>query len=511
MRYHAALGLTAAFAFVWSAIRAHLQSITIDEASSYVAFVSRNNLSLMWTPAAANHVLNSLLMRMSTSVFGASDLTVRLPALFGAAIYIACAYALCTMISRRLIVAWPLFVCLVFNPHIMDYFAAARGYGLADGLLLAAIASIAVLLHASADRRVLLISAIASVCIGLSLTANFSFALIDGATIVMLFLWTWRTTRVDVRRLAAACFIPGAVVALLIAGYTIANWPSGQLYYGSTSLAEMLASVRDSSSYQLNPHLFPPVVADRVTAFLKVVLFPLAGVLCVIEAVFIAGRRAWTSQERWLAALAGVCAGSLVLGIGIHHVEFHVAGLMLPKERTALYMVPLCTLLTGALAAIAPWSAMTRAVTNAMIAILCVTGIYYLCCLRVSHFKEWFWDADVKHAYALIAGYDHRYCLNSVETDGLYAMALNYYRLTSGRESFGEFDVHADPRPGHEVYLLRDLIHDKFITNNHLTVVYRAPASAMVVALSPEAAARVSQPPAVACSEPQPHAAAFVK
>ena len=79
-------------------------------------------------------------MRLFTSVFGVSHLTVRAPALIGAAIYIGAAYLLCVKVTPALTVRWPLFVCLVYNPFVFDHLVAARGYALALGFLMAALA-----------------------------------------------------------------------------------------------------------------------------------------------------------------------------------------------------------------------------------------------------------------------------------------------------------------------------------------------------------------------------------
>src|SRR5881227_3371929 len=96
---------TAIFAFVWAVARACVQSITIDEADTYLVWVARPNPS-HWEAASNNHVLNSLLMRLSTSVFGLSHLSVRAPALLGAAIYILMSLALCRLLSPAVRVQW---------------------------------------------------------------------------------------------------------------------------------------------------------------------------------------------------------------------------------------------------------------------------------------------------------------------------------------------------------------------------------------------------------------------
>jgi hypothetical protein len=90
---------TAAFAMLWAVARAALQSITIDEAVSYLVFVRTPDLH--WYPAANNHLLNTLLERLSTLLFGLHHLSVRAPALLGAGLYISarCSSAWSTTLS----------------------------------------------------------------------------------------------------------------------------------------------------------------------------------------------------------------------------------------------------------------------------------------------------------------------------------------------------------------------------------------------------------------------------
>src|SRR5438309_4131030 len=113
------LRATAGFALLWTIARAAVQSITIDEADTFLAYVAPP-FPTHWSGSANNQLLNSLLMRLSTSVFGVWHLSVRAPALMGAAIHIWAAYALVRAIARETAIAWPLLVCLVYNPFIMD-------------------------------------------------------------------------------------------------------------------------------------------------------------------------------------------------------------------------------------------------------------------------------------------------------------------------------------------------------------------------------------------------------
>ena len=215
---------TAALAMLVAVVRARIQSITIDEADAFLIWVARSGPS-HWEAASNNHVLNSLLTRFTTSAFGVSEFTVRLPALLGAVIYIGAAYALCRMLAKSAWVAWPLFVCLVYNPFVMDYLAAARGYSLALGFLTAALALAASLqVEGAARLRPLATCAAISVCAALSFAAHFAFAPAAGATWLVLSVWIWRTHGGGLPRKIAASTLPGLGVSLLLTVPTVAHW-----------------------------------------------------------------------------------------------------------------------------------------------------------------------------------------------------------------------------------------------------------------------------------------------
>jgi len=112
LMWNAAVVLAGCFAMAWLVARALSQSITIDEADTYLSFVAPDWPSY-WYPSNNNHVLNSILMRLFIWLFGLSQLSVRGPALIGAAIYIVAAYRLCKMIAAGSHLLLPLFVCFV--------------------------------------------------------------------------------------------------------------------------------------------------------------------------------------------------------------------------------------------------------------------------------------------------------------------------------------------------------------------------------------------------------------
>lgn len=122
---------------VWSitAIRAVITSITYDEAHTalYYASVPWGFLNL---ELANNHPLNTLLIYLSTRILGYSfeEVIIRLPNLIFFAIYLLAVKSMASRWKHK----WVIFVTLVFNYYLTEYFGLARGYGLAAALNLAA-------------------------------------------------------------------------------------------------------------------------------------------------------------------------------------------------------------------------------------------------------------------------------------------------------------------------------------------------------------------------------------
>ena len=180
-RHDVVLLALAGFALVWVIARACVQSVTIDEADSYLMFAAAD-WPAVWYPSSGNHVLNTLLMQIATSLFGLSHLTLRGGAMAGAAIYLASVYAIAVRFVRDPWVRRPMFICLVFSPFVMDYLVAARGYSLALGLF---ATSLYLMARAVAEERLDWPATAASICAGLSVTANFSFAYVNAAALLV--------------------------------------------------------------------------------------------------------------------------------------------------------------------------------------------------------------------------------------------------------------------------------------------------------------------------------------
>ena len=479
--------LTGLFAIFWAILRACVQAITLDEADTYFWFVARS-AGYVFYPFSNNHVLNTLLMWMTTHAFGTSIVTVRAPALAGAILYVSICYFLCHSITNQFSLRLPLLICLIYNPFIFDFMVAARGYGLADAFLLAAIA--VPVWHREKGRPTLATScALTSLALGLSFTANFSFAFVDLAAFLAIITWAIRRREGEsVVRVLEFCVLPGLFVALLLCGYPLAHWPKGAFWQSAHSLREMRQSLMQSSLYQLNPR-FLDVELYTVMDYLRPRLPPLLVILCFCQLVATRLDGSWLRDERarWLGRFGTALATITALSVLMHWLAFRFDNVPLPLGRTGIFLIPLCTLVAGVVAAAPVRSVASqwlgRGITGVFICLAC----YFLLCLRLTYFKEYQWDADVKDVYSVLARLNHTYGVTDVAANGFYAGPLNFYRVLSKKETFPEFTAFSgDPAAGKSIYVLEASYYGPFIEKANLVVVYRGKSTDVVVAVKPD-------------------------
>jgi hypothetical protein len=487
-------------------IRIGLQSITIDEGDTYVYWVS-GKLFPLWQPNANNHLLNSYLIWVFTHLFGLNNFSMRLPSFIGAVLYVAATYRFCTAFVEKSWLQIPLFACFLLNPFVLDFFVAARGYGLALGFLTAAIVSICALLAQTARSRVFVRNRVAviSCCLALSLVSSFSFALVCVISLA-LFLAIWIVE--EVRRpagermggyaaIAAAVLLPGLLIVLALAGWTLLHWPKGQITTtaGGSSLRESWDTFLQFTFSALNPRILPPYLMRTFGHWRKALPWILITLTLVQICYLAASRKIWRyrPEANRSALVAGYVGGVLVLTFTAHWLAFRYAGLLLPKDRTSIFFLPLSLMVVGAVAGFPHSDRFGRGLRYATALLLIVGTAFFAGCLRLHYFLQWRFDADIKETYlklAQVVGPGHQ---TKVPCWFLYTSALNYYREYFHDNSFASFllwdaperapSTHYQPYPlDGRVYVLKFPDDEAFATQQHLKVVYRGPVSDVAIA-----------------------------
>ncbi|MGO9094486.1 MAG: ArnT family glycosyltransferase [Bryobacteraceae bacterium] len=339
-----AIGVVAALAAV-VAYRAWTQSITIDEARNYNLFIAQPMPHMFASFDAANHVLQTLLSKVSIRLFGLAEFTLRLPSVLGALLYLTSACRLSRYLFGR---GWllPLSVlALGLNPFLLDYLTAARGYSLGVGLLMWAFTELMLFFGDRDEGRLFK----AGIGLGLSVSAALIF-LFPAAALAILVLGILaldgRRFWVGVEKFAG----PGLVTAFVVLVLPLSHAKRGDFFYGAQTINEFVASLVHSSYYH-NPRIW--LVGRYVPGFgnwyeaIRFAILP--GVLLAALVVGGMAARRWARSRRFaeigkndlaLLLLGGAMALMLIMVVTARHL----LGVLYPLGRTGIYWVPMMTL-----------------------------------------------------------------------------------------------------------------------------------------------------------------------
>jgi uncharacterized membrane protein len=340
-----AIGVVVAVAAV-VAYRAWTQSLTIDEARNYKLFIAEPLARMFSIFDTANHVLQSLLSKVSIGLFGLTEFTLRLPSVLGGLLYFVSVYRL----SRYLFGAgWLLLLAVLalgLNPGVLDYMVAARGYGLGLGLMTWALSELVFYFGDQNEERLFR----AGIGLGLSVTANLVFvypAAALGTMVLAILALDGRRIWMGIEKFAG----PGIVAAFLVLVLPMSHAQRGSFWFGVPTLDDFLGGLV-SMSYFHNPRIwslgrYVPRLGSWEAAIRVVVLpafFLAALAVCVSAARRWARTRRWAELDRNDQAMLLVW-GAMALMLAMVVAVRHVLGVLYPFTRMGIYLMPIMTLL----------------------------------------------------------------------------------------------------------------------------------------------------------------------
>lgn len=175
--------------FCYVAMRAATLSITHDEALTYAWHVTGDwiQIVLFRTPGLPdnNHVLHTLLCKIAVSLFGLSELTLRLPSLLGCIFYLT-GLNLCL---KRILPGWLQVLGLLLagmNPYVLDFLGVARGYGLGLGFTMLGLVALLDSLTESPGKVRGTPALLSVISFSLAVLSNLSFLLVLMAALAIL-------------------------------------------------------------------------------------------------------------------------------------------------------------------------------------------------------------------------------------------------------------------------------------------------------------------------------------
>jgi hypothetical protein len=448
--------------FSTAVYRAVTQSITIDEAYSYQNFVSKPFAGLFEPFDANNHVLNTILERLSVAVFGVSEWSLRLPSLIGAAIYLVATHRLCSVLFDGGIWSLITTALLTTNPFVLDYLSAARGYALSLAFLMLVVYALVHAMETKHSRSEFL----AGVFAGFSVAANLTSIFPLTAVIIAFIVVNIQTGRFRLKLFWDELIVPATMVSFAFLVVPVSRAHQSDFYFGGKQLSDTVHSAAD--------FLFGgPIVVPWLRGLgpgiriLHSAVLPLSALLLVV--CLFHGIRS--------DALTRFFALSFVVVVTLVIVAHYFAGVPYPLLRTALYFVPLAVLASSCICFQLRRYRPIR-ISAALFSIFCILS--FIAQVNVLSFAEWRYDAGAKRIVNFIRFRNSSKKHLIVRASWQLEPSLNFYR-TLYKLDWEPVDRNGPEQVGDVVVLKVD---DASLVQKHgWKTVYRDSVSGALVAI----------------------------
>lgn len=495
--------------FATNIYRAATQDLAHDEALSYNSFLTGKITWPLTRYNAGNHVFHTCLQAISIRAFGVSEFTIRLPSVLAGGFYLLAAFVLCRRLAGRGLLFLGILGLATLHPYLLDYLSAARGYSCALAAWMWALVLAGGMMHnvntPMRDQtspppqptwgRLVAISLL----LGISLASNLAFLFVLLATAGMIGVtgllqgWSWA-------KLVWGLALPGPVFAAMVLILPLQLASPGHFYVGHDSLTAMLSALLQVGLWHnpVNPmadHM--QHVIQLITWFALPVL--LLMVLCnVLQLAWQAGRGkgpgTWTPAQYLTWLTGGTLLGVILLLLAAHHL----AGMIYPVPRTALYLIPLTALCLGGLTqtlsttrwsqvladthvtASSPLMLSTRHIaTTGVLVILLLINVQYLRQFNTTYYRSWFYDAAIRQAITAIDTHRHAHGLSQVRVGGeyLYEPAINFYRNHLDADWLGRYERQKEgdehPQAQDYDYVLFSIWHEQSLEELGMVTIHR--------------------------------------
>jgi hypothetical protein len=437
--------------FIVACYRAAHQSIVVDEATTYNRFVSGPWRKLFGRYDANNHTLSSVLVKLSVTLGGLSEFTLRLPSLIAGFLLVVGVF----WILKR-VQSWPLrwaaFAVVCLCPMLLDFSIMARGYSISLAFFVWA-------LYFCLEQRYLP----AGFLLGLAIAANLTILFPVLALFIVVALLERRKV------LLLNLIVPALLLAASITGPSLRRAHREDFYIGYAEFRHAVVSFVATTLYATDRM---GILGVRGYAILGFAYFALP-----VFFVLVAMAALRTRDQRLLIPFL-----TLVIALGGIVVAHWWLGLNYPADRTCLYFIILAAISW----AVAADSFKNRYVQGFGLLALIVIAIQFSTQLQTRFFEFWLVEADDKLIAGMIQQATAGKPENSVSLSAswMHQPSLEFYRRYLHIKALKPVERH-DPAPltGFDFYLLSwgDVDRAK---DAHLRTIFEDPESQVILATS---------------------------
>lgn len=349
-------------------------SFTHDESASYL-ILQDHSIWQIFTDESAwqsanNHILNSVLYKLSTGVFGQSDFAMRLPNVLT---FFGCLWITFFIIQTKLTnptSKFVFFAILFLNPFVLDFFSLCRGYGLSMFFHFGFLAAI---WHFHDTKRISVLYLAYAFLIFACLSLLTSLVLFPTYTLA---LWiTSRSAQLDRKQLKHVVLAPtiSGIIALgLLAKPILYLMNSNEFEYGVASIWDSFKSVILSTFTMVSREDFMWVYDVLTVVFLIILIYVL-----------------YVSLKNRKNTYFSV---SVIVFIVFLHILCFGLGIMFPVDRKVTIYMPILALLFANYINTHPAKHQDR-VSTALGVLVCIVA---LLSNKLGQTTEWAYDRKTK-------------------------------------------------------------------------------------------------------------------
>jgi hypothetical protein len=387
--------------------RAAHQSIVLDEAYTFNRYLQSWH-DVYWLYETNNHVLFSILAKLSIRLFGLSELSLRLPTVIASFFLVFGVFRILENTVSRTI-RWIALIAISLHPLLLDFSVAARGYGLSITLLIWAIVFA---MRAEMRKSYAICGVLAALAISANLTAlPAAFGLVVAILIT-------ENGAVKERLIQLAIFAaPFQIVAIALnfgalRTATLDTFSSG---VGHTRWIEFIHDMVYNSIH--TAHRDGPFGGSRAESLIVYVILPAIAILCLVTFA-----RTRDQSKSALIPVITLTVALLVL-IAMHYL----LGVNYPEDRLGLYLVVLFALTWT----IAAGRANIRWLQLAQVALITLLVTQFITQFNPYAFTIWKYDRETKAVALKLRDLlkDKPGGSVSVSTTWLHQPAMEFYRV----------------------------------------------------------------------------------
>lgn len=371
------LTITGILIFLYVAARAWLLDITYDEAWTITRFASTSVRDIFsCTPCDANnHILNTLLIKFFQHLFGDSLFVARLPNLLSLVLYLAFSYKISSRLRPFPRVC--LFLLLITNPFILDFFGLARGYGLSLAFVTTAVHFQLKYFRQPRFRTAIMAVVLAALAVLSNFTALYFFMAV-GILTASFQLLDWKKTSIEELSLELAI---AGVLGLIMLVPVLQLTAYQLLYYGGN--AGFYDDTLTSLAVYTSGH---PFQSNEAVFYLNIFL----GLSLFILAVGLVRKPSYFPSKLFSQKAIALALFALPALISVLFVQ--LLGNLYLINRTALFLYPLFVIAIARWADRPgkPWARVTSYTALGMLSLMLVLNLVP----NINFYKTITWPHD---------------------------------------------------------------------------------------------------------------------